>query len=100
MNGVVDGARLGVCLRNQMGKTVTVDFGVTTRIETAGEDVGGGVETWTRKVTTSEDLEECFEQFDRLCYLLMDRNVFIYYEGFEIDIVGEEEVKITLNWTS
>ena len=98
MFGAIDAARLGVCLQNQMGKTVSVDLGLADRLEDEGDREFFAF--WTRKVTTSEDLEDFFVHFEMLAGLLVEQDTFMFFEGFEVEDLNQEDVHISLNWGS
>ena len=112
--------KLGIVLKDQIGKTLTINFGVLDHLGCLdGEDsedaeILSGLEpfdTLTKQLLLTDDLEEVLERLDKLFTLVTNFGVLngrhFYFEGFTMSGVrdrlnrgGMDRVTVDLRWGS
>jgi hypothetical protein len=108
--GTVSSAmKLGIVLKDQIGKTLTINFGVIDHfgyLDCEEEDakILSGLEpydTLTKKLLLTDDLEEVLGRLDKLYTLVTTLKIqrSFYFEGFEMKS-GNDHVTVTLCWGS
>ena len=107
---VASAMKLGIVLKDQIGKTLTINFGVIDQLGCLDEDdsedaqILSGLEPWdtlTKKLLLTDDLEEVLGRLDKLYALVVNFGIgrSFYFEGFQMK-VGGDTVAVTLLWGS
>jgi hypothetical protein len=106
---VASAMKLGIVLKDQIGKTLTINFGVIDHfgyLDCEEEDakILSGLEpydTLTKKLLLTDDLEEVLGRLDKLYALVVNFGIgrSFYFEGFQMK-VGNDNVAVTLLWGS
>ena len=107
---VASAMKLGIVLKDQIGKTLTINFGVIDHLgfldceDSEDAQILSGLEPWdtlTKKLLLTDDLEEVLERLNKL-YTVVTNFKFqrsFYFEGFEMKS-GNDNVTVTLCWGS
>ena len=107
---VASAMKLGIVLKDQIGKTLTINFGVIDHLGFLDEDdsedaqILSGLKPWdtlTKKLLLTDDLEEVLERLNKLYTLVTNFKLqrSFYFEGFEMK-KGNDHVTVTLCWGS
>ena len=107
---VASAMKLGIVLKDQIGKTLTINFGVIDHFGFLDEDDSeearmlAGLEPWdtlTKKLLLTDDLEEVLERLNKLYTVVTNFGIqrSFYFEGFEMK-KGNDHVTVTLCWGS
>ena len=100
--------KLGIVLKDQIGKTLTINFGVIDHLNLLNDSedaqILAGLEHWdtlTKKLVLTDDLEEVLGRLDKLYTLVTNfsfRRSFCF-EGFSMK-KGKDRVTVDLCWGS
>ena len=107
---VASAMKLGIVLKDQIGKTLTINFGVIDHFgfldceDSEDAQMLSGLEPWdtlTKKLLLTDDLEEVLERLNKLYTLVTNFKLqrSFYFEGFEMK-KGNDHVTVTLCWGS
>jgi len=101
--------KLGMVLKDQIGKTLTINFGVIDHLDLLEDDsedaqILSGLEPWdtlTKKLLLTDDLEEVLERMDKLWTVVTNFACgrSFYFEGFQMKS-GNDHVTVDLCWGS
>ncbi len=106
---VASAMKLGIVLKDQIGKTLTINFGVIDHLNLLEDDsedaeILSGLEPWdtlTKKLLLTDDLEEVLERLNKLYKVVTNFGIgrSFYFEGFEMK-KGNDHVTVDLCWGS
>ena len=107
---VASAMKLGIVLKDQIGKTLTINFGVIDHFGFFDEDDSeeaqmlAGLEPWdtlTKKLLLTDDLEEVLERLNKLYTVVTNFGTgrSFYFEGFRMKN-GNDHVTVDLCWGS
>ena len=101
--------KLGMVLKDQIGKTLTINFGVIDHLDLLEDDsedaqILSGLEPWdtlTKKLFLRDDLEEVLERLNKLYTVVTNFGIgrSFYFEGFRMKN-GNDHVTVDLCWGS
>jgi len=101
--------KLGIVLKGQIGKTLTINFGVIDHLNLLEDDsedaqILAGLEPWdtlTKKLVMTDDLEEVLGRLDKLYTLVTNFGTgrSFCFEGFSMK-KGKDHVTVDLCWGS
>ena len=105
---VASAMKLGIVLRDQIGKTLTINFGVIDHfdfhLDSEDKEMMSGMEPLdilTKKLLLTDDLEEVLERLNKLYTVVTNFGIgrSFYFEGFRMKN-GNDHVTVDLCWGS